>query len=120
MPKNLTPIELHQLLVWKFPKADNVTDACRAAAREYGLSAESMRTYVYNGIGFRSKAYKRVAADVEEMKRYEQSGWRLIAASEKQLVEALEFHAKTMRYVSDQFTAIKKEIEETIKARESA
>ena len=56
MARNLLPIELHQLLVWKFPQAKSVTEACAAAAKVYGLSAETMRTYVYNGIGYRSKA----------------------------------------------------------------
>lgn len=120
MAKNITPIELHQLLVWKYPKAANVTDACRAAAREYGLTTESMRTYVYSGIGYRSKAYAKIAADVAEMKRYEQSGWRLISDSERQLVAALDFHAKTLRHVADQFATMRNEIEKNMKERENA
>ncbi len=120
MAKNLLPIEMHQLLVWKYPQAKSVTDACRAAAHDYGLTHETMRTYAYNGLGYRSKAYTKIAADVADMKRYEQSGWRLINDSERRLSEALEFHARTLRHVADQFSTMKSDIERRIKERENA
>lgn len=120
MAKSIAPIEIHQLLVWKYPRAANITDACRAAAREYGLTTESMRTYAYSGIGYRSKCYGKIAADIADMKRYEESGWRLIAESEKRLAEALDFHARTLRNVADQFYTMKQDIQQRIKERENA
>lgn len=120
MAKNLLPIEMHQLLIWKYPQAKNVTEACKAAARDYGLTPETMRTYTYNGLGYRSKAYAKIASDVEDMKRYEQSGWRLVDESERKLADALEFHARTLRHVADQFASMKLSIEKRIKERDSA
>ena len=120
MARNLLPIELHQLLVWKFPHAKSVTEACAAAAREYGLSSETMRTYAYNGIGYRSKAYVAIAADVEDMKRYEESGWRLVSESERRLAESLDLQARSLRQVSEQFAEMRNALQKRISERENA
>jgi hypothetical protein len=120
MPKRIQPIELHQLLAWKYPGVKSIKDACAVAAKDYGLTSETMRTYVYSGIGFRSKSFAAISADVEDMKRFEESGWRMVSESERQLAAALQFHITTMRSVAEQFQAIKTKIEQRMQERRDA
>ena len=107
---HVSALEIQQLIMWKFPESKTITDGAYAAAMKYDISPETMRCYAYQGISNKSKAYKVMAADIEEMRRYEESAWRLIDHSQSELVSAIDANITAFKQAAAHFETMKKEI----------
>jgi hypothetical protein len=111
-PNNIqvSALEIQQLIMWKFPESKSLTDGAYAAAMKYDLSPETMLCYAYQGISNKSKAYKVMSSDIEDMRRYEESAWRLIDQSQSDLVAAIDANIAAFKQAAEHFSNMKKEI----------
>lgn len=108
-------IIVQQVLMYRAPvDSIGISGACRALAKEYGVTPETMRTYAHKGIPGRSKIARRILLDFAAVEASQQEAVAKVSASKENLIKSIEEMTNAFESSANALRALKKTVLEEI------
>ena len=90
----ITGGDLQRLLARDYPQYRSITDACKFAASEYGLTPETMRCYAASGVPMRSRAYNKIRSRLMALDQEEAEAMVSVTVATKKLSESIDLQIR--------------------------
>lgn len=90
----ITGGDLQRLLAKDYPEYRSVTEACRVASPDFGLTPETMRCYAAAGVPMRSRAYNKIRSRLMAIDQEEAEAMVTVTVATKKLSEAIDLQVR--------------------------